>query len=52
MSNRKQMRVTIPADQVAAFKRAKERAEKEAMITLTDTQYASRLIQWAIKTKL
>jgi hypothetical protein len=49
MSNRKQMRVTIPADQVAAFKRAKERAELNAMITLTDTQFASRIIKLAIK---
>jgi len=49
MNARKQMRVTIPADQVAAFNRAKEKAEKAAMITLTDPQYAGRLIQFAIK---
>ena len=50
MSNdRKQVRITIPADKVEAFRQAKYRAEQAAMIKLSDTQYASRLIQWAIE---
>lgn len=47
--NRKTVKVTIPADKVASFDAAKSRAEQSAMIKLTDTQYASRLIQWAIE---
>lgn len=47
-SNRKTIKITLPADKVEAFRLAKERAENAAMIKLTDTQYASRLIQWAI----
>lgn len=46
--NRKTIKVTIPADKVADFQAAKAKAEQAAMIKLTDTQYASRLIQWAI----
>ena len=46
---RKTIRVTIPAEQVEAFEQAKAKAENAAMIRLTDTQYASRLIQWALK---
>lgn len=46
--NRKTIKITLPADKVAAFESAKKRAEDAAMITLTDTQYASRLIQWAL----
>ncbi|MDT8372245.1 MAG: hypothetical protein RQ783_09710 [Gammaproteobacteria bacterium] len=48
MDNRKTIRITIPADYVVKFNIAKSRAEDSAMIKLTDTQYASRLIQWAI----
>ena len=48
-NNRKTIKVTIPADKVADFQEAKSRAEQVAMIKLTDTQYASRLIQWAIE---
>ena len=48
MSNRKTIKVTLPAEKVAAFDRAKERAEQVAMLKLSDTQYASRLIQWAL----
>ena len=48
MNNRKTIKVTLPAEKVAAFDKAKERAEQLAMIKLTDTQYASRLIQWAL----
>ena len=47
-NERKQVRVVIPADKVPAFHAAKSRAEQVAMIKLSDTQYASRLIQWAI----
>ena len=46
--NRKTIKVTIPADMVPAFHDAKARAEQVAMIKLSDTQYASRLIQWAL----
>lgn len=49
MSNRKTIKITIPADKVAAFAEAKAKAEQSAMIKLTDTQYASRLIQWALE---
>ena len=47
--NRKTIKITLPADKVASFQEAKVRAEQVAMIKLTDTQYASRLIQWAIE---
>ena len=47
--NRKSIRVTIPATDRAKFEQAKAKAENAAMIRLTDTQYASRLIQWALK---
>lgn len=46
--NRKTIKITIPADKVASFEDAKKRAEDAAMIKLSDTQYASRLIQWAL----
>ena len=49
MNNRKTIKVTIPADKVDAFSKAKAKAEQSAMIKLTDTQYASRLIQWALE---
>lgn len=45
---RKTIKVTIPADMVEAFNKCKSTAEQKAMIKLTDTQYASRLVQWAI----
>lgn len=45
---RKYLRVVIPADLNQAFTDAKQVAENEAMIKLSDTQYASRLIQWAL----
>ena len=47
-SNRKQMRVTLPATAVEAFNKAQKRAEDAAGITLTDTQFASRLIEKVI----
>lgn len=49
MSNRKTIKITIPADKVSSFDEAKAKAERVAMIKLTDTQYASRLIQWALE---
>jgi hypothetical protein len=48
MSDRKHVRVVIPSDKVEAFKIAKAKAEDLAMITLTDSQFASRLVQKAI----
>lgn len=48
MSQRKTIKVTLPADKVAAFEAAKARAEHASMIAMSDTQYASRLIQWAL----
>ena len=47
-TTRKTIKITLPADKVAAFDAAKKRAENAAMITLSDTQYASRLISWAV----
>lgn len=47
-NNRKTIKITLPADKVAAFDAAKKKAENAAMVKLSDTQYASRLIQWAI----
>ena len=46
--NRKSIRITIPATDRAKFEQAKKRAEDAAMVKLSDTQYASRLIQWAL----
>ena len=48
MIERKTIKVTIPADKVTAFYDAKAEAECAVMMAMTDTQYASRLIQWAI----
>lgn len=47
-AERKTIKVTIPANKVDLFNQAKAKAEQSAMIKLTDTQYASRLIQWAL----
>lgn len=47
--NRKYIRTVIPADKVEAFNAAKKRAEDASMITLTDTQFASRIIQKALE---
>lgn len=49
MTNRKTIKITLPAEAVPAFEAAKGRAEQMAMIKLSDTQYASRLIQWALQ---
>lgn len=48
MNSRKNIKVTIPADMVEEFYKAKEKAEAAAMLNLSETQYASKLIQWAI----
>lgn len=50
MSNRrKYIRITLPESKIIDFVRAKEKAEDAAMVKLSDTQYASRLIQWALE---
>lgn len=49
--NRKTIRVTIPSEIVPAFEAAKKKAEDATMMKMTDTQYASRLIQWALTQK-
>lgn len=48
-NNRKTIKVTIPSDKVAEFDDLKKRAEDSSMMKMSDTQYASRLIQWAIE---
>lgn len=47
--NRKHVKVAIPERYVPAFDRAKAEAETVAMMKMTDTQYASRLVQWALE---
>lgn len=49
MSNRKTIKITLPANKVECFAAAKSKAEQIAMVKMTDTQYASRLIQWALE---
>lgn len=49
--NRKTIKVTIPEGMVSSFNKAKESTESEMMVKLSDTQYASRLIHWAILEK-
>ena len=46
---RKTIKITLPHAQVETFDHAKKKAEDAAMMKLTDTQFASRLIQWAIE---
>jgi hypothetical protein len=46
---RKQIRVTLPASTILEFEDAKARAEDAAMMKMTDTQYATRLMQWALE---
>lgn len=48
MNQRKQMRITIPASMVGRFDSAKAKAENEAMMKLSDTQFATRVITWAL----
>jgi len=45
---RKTIKVTLPADVVDDFDRAKARAEKEIMMTLSDAQFASRVVANAV----
>jgi hypothetical protein len=45
---RKYIRIVIPADKIQLFNQAKKAAEDAAMVKLSDTQYATRLLQWAL----
>lgn len=45
---RKQFRIALPTSHTGKFQEAKKKAEQSAMIKLSDTQYATRLIQWAL----
>ena len=47
-NDRKQLRIVIPASMVEQFDRAKADAEQRVMMKMSDTQYASRLVQWAL----
>jgi len=46
---RKHMKIVIPASMVEQFDRAKADAEQRVMMKMSDTQYASRLVQWALE---
>lgn len=46
---RKHIRLALPADKLEAFEAAKRKAEDTAKIKLTDGQFASKLIQWALE---
>ena len=46
---RKHMKIVIPASMVEQFDRAKADAEQQVMMKMSDTQYASRLVQWALE---
>jgi len=48
-NQRKQMRVTIPAELAGRFNEAKADAENAMMMKMSDSQYATRLIVWALK---
>ena len=52
MSNRKYLRIAIPADLVPLFDDAKQKAESETGITLSDAQFATRIIAWVVKNRL
>ena len=45
---RKHIKIVIPASMVEQFDRAKSDAEQQVMMKMSDTQYASRLVQWAL----
>jgi len=49
MNNRKTIKITLPAEHVQAFEEAKAKAEQVAMCKLSDTQYASRMLAWALE---
>lgn len=50
MSNRKQLRVTLPEDMGDLFSKHKAATEAAIMAQLTDAQYAKMLITQALKT--
>lgn len=45
---RKQVRIAIPVELVPAFNSAKRNAEDALKVSMTDGQYAARLIRWAL----
>lgn len=47
--DRKQVRVAIPADLVQSFQDSKRKAENSLKVSMTDSQYASSLLRWALK---
>ena len=47
--DRKQVRVAIPADLVKSFHDSKREAENALKVSMTDSQYASTLLRWALK---
>jgi hypothetical protein len=47
--NRKTVKATIPESHIDRFNKAKEAAENALMLKMSDTQYISRLVQWAIE---
>ena len=49
MSNRKQLRVTLPEDIGNLFGKHKAATEAAIMAELTDTQYAKMLVTQALK---
>lgn len=49
MNKRKNMRITLPAALVDDFHEAKAKAERDTAMTLSDTQFATRLISQAVK---
>lgn len=51
-SPRKSVRVTIPSEMAGDFEKAKSMAESAVMVKMSDAQYASRLVQWAIAHKI
>jgi len=52
MSKRKYLRIAIPADLVAHFDDAKQKAESQNGLTLSDAQFATRIITWVVKNRL
>lgn len=50
--NRKTIKITLPAKKVISFDTAKKAAEDASMMKMSDAQYASRLLQWALDYQL
>lgn len=48
-NKRKQMRVTIPGELAVRFEESKADAENAIMMKMSDSQYATRLIVWALR---